>query len=196
MYRASTTKSTLPASSFRISASDDRGHVEERHSERAHVLRRRGVIRDHHGDRDGQVAATVAPQQVEQAVILLRREDRHALGHRLVGDRPLQVEVLTECARQVRLDVGERRGQVGAVEHDPLEVRAARRVVGVLVERDDVAVVPRDQGRHRRHDPGLVAAVDDQAGVVGEEMRGGGHASILPCPRHPSAPSGATARPA
>jgi hypothetical protein len=39
------------------------------------------------------VAAAVAPQQVEQAVVLLGCQDRHALRHRLVGELPLELEI-------------------------------------------------------------------------------------------------------
>ena len=43
-------------------------------------------------------------------------------------------------------------------------------VVGVLVERDDVARVAGDQRGHGGDDPGLVGAVDDQAGVVAQRL--------------------------
>ena len=67
---------------------------------------------------------------------------------------------------EVGLDLGQRRRQVAAVEDDALEEAAAGGVVGVLVERDDVALVAGHEGGHRRDESRLIRAVDDQAGVI------------------------------
>lgn len=165
----------------RLVGSRDRRHVEERHAEAPHVLGGRRVIGDHHRDADGQVAAAVPPQQVEQAVVLLRGEDRHALGDGLVGQRPLERERV-EGRRDVSLDRRTIGREVGPVEDDALEVRAPAVVVAELVERDDVPADARDHRRDGGDDARLVAAVHDQTRVVGGELGivHGSHGSILP----------------
>ncbi len=56
------------------------GDVEEGDAELAHVLGEVGVVGDDHRDVHVELSAAVTPEQLEQAVIRLRREDRHPLA--------------------------------------------------------------------------------------------------------------------
>ena len=126
-----------------------RGDVEERDAERADVFGGVGVVGDHHRDRHRQLAAAVPPEQLEKAVIRRGGQDRHPLRDGLVREGPLQPE-RGHGLGQVGLDLGHRCGQIGAVEHDPLEEVAAVGIIGVLIQLHDVARVAGDQRRHRR----------------------------------------------
>ena len=57
-----------------------RRDVHERHAERPDLVGEIGMVRDHHHHRHVQLTAAVAPQQIEQAVIFLRRHDRDPFG--------------------------------------------------------------------------------------------------------------------
>ena len=73
---------------------------------------------------------------------------------------------------QVVPDVGQGRLHPVTAEDGPLEERATLRIVGVLVERDDVRAVAAQHGGDRRDDAGPVLARDDQRRVVlGERER-------------------------
>jgi hypothetical protein len=98
-------------------------------------------------------------EQVEQAVAGFRGEDRDALGDRHVAEDEAQ---LLQLLPQVFLDVGDYRRQVAGAEHGALEEVAALRIVGVLVERDDVRAVAGQHRGDRGDDPGAVFALDDQ----------------------------------
>lgn len=112
--------------------------MKERDPEAADLLGRVRVVGDHHGHVDRQFTAPVPPQQVEQAVIGFGGEDRDAFRHRHIAEPELQAESLRERRAEVFPDAGQDRLQVIQGEDGPLEEGTAVRIVGVLVERDDV----------------------------------------------------------
>ena len=164
MYRASTTKSTLPASSFTISASAadlsgpcdgtwKKGMPKDRTSSAVLVWFEitMGIVT---GSSPRRWRHSSSSRQWSRR----RDEDRHPLRDGLIGERPLEPERRERLVARSASISGHRRGEVRAVEHDPLEERATDRIVGVLVEREDVAVVAGDQRADRRDDarPGRV----------------------------------------
>jgi hypothetical protein len=102
----------------------------------------------------------VPQQQVVQAVVVARHEDRDPLARVRVGDAPAHREALGGLADRVleRQAVGV---DLGQVEVDALEELPGRRV-GVLVGVQDVgAVACRGAGR-ARDDAAPVRAVDEK----------------------------------
>ena len=130
---------------------------------------RSGWLLTHQRHLAGQLAGAVAEQQVVEAVVVARHEDRHALAVRRVGDAPAHREALGRLADRVL--EGEAVGvELGEVEAHALE-ELPRHEVGVLVRIQDVRAVAVEELGHRRHDAAPVGAVDEQGGGFG----GGGH---------------------
>ena len=143
-----------------------RRHVEERHPEAADLAGGVGVVGDDHRHADRQLTAAVPPQQVEQAVIVAGGEDGHPLRHRQVPQPELQLEPGRQRLGQLLFHLRQQGRQVLQPEHSALEERPALRVVGVLVQGDDVRPEPGQYRRHRGHDPRPVLALHDQRRVV------------------------------
>ena len=120
--------------------------------------------------RDRQLAAAVPPEQLEQAVVRGGGEDRHPLRDGLVGERPLQPERRRGSRSRSASISGIAPGRSGRWNTTRWKKSPPFGVVGVLVERDDVALVAGDQRGHRRDDARLVGAVDDQAGVIAQSF--------------------------
>ncbi len=153
------------------------GDVLEARAQPAHVVAEVGVVGDHEAHLDRQLAAPPAPEQVEQAVVLARDEDRHALGRLRVDDPPLHAH------RRAHLG-GERVGERGTAPGEAREVElhaqeeAPALVVGrILVGLRDVGALLEQEPRHRRDDPGAVAAHRDQAPHVGRVAHAGASTS-------------------
>ena len=64
----------------------------KRHPERAHLIGQVGVIGDHHHHRHVQLTAAVAPQQIQQAVTLLRRHNGDPFGLGGLGQPEVHAE--------------------------------------------------------------------------------------------------------
>ena len=118
-------------------------------------------MRDDQRDLAGQLAGAVAQQQVVEAVVVVRDEDRDALGRAAPRQAP------ASCAKRSR-DLADRaleRGAVGVdlreVEADALEELAGDRV-GVLVRVEDVGAVSVEQLRERRDDAAPIGARDEE----------------------------------
>ena len=77
-----------------------RGDMKEWHPERPHLIGEVGMVGDHHRHRHVQLTATVAPQQIKQAVVLLRRQDRDAFGLGRLGQPEIHVELAWRPARR------------------------------------------------------------------------------------------------
>lgn len=69
---------------------------------------------------------------------------------------------------QIGLDLLDHHFQILPMEHDALEELSILAVVGVLIERQDVAAVPGYQRRDRCDQPLPVWAVHDEARVIDE----------------------------
>src|SRR6185295_7414182 len=117
-----------------------------------------GPIADDQPDVAGQLAAAMAPEQVVQAVVILRHED---------GDAPLfalvvQPQIHAEALR----DLGERALQRTSIGQEPRKVEAdalkklSRRLVAVLIGVEDVCAMPATRPGRSTHETSSVAIFD------------------------------------
>ena len=136
-----------------------------------------GMVADHHRDRDGEVAAALAMEQIVEAVRLPR--DEHGDTGSFVGEaqRPAHLELL-EHGRGDGGDLVTSEAEAVELELDALEEGAVG-VIGVLLEVDDVAALRSDERCERGDDAAAIRAGDEQHCV--------GHRSTLR-PEFPSAP--------
>jgi hypothetical protein len=145
----------------------------EGHAERGHVGRVVGMVGGHERDLGAQLAAPVAPQQVDQAVVLARDEHGHPLGPVGVGQPPAHGEALAHVAAE-RL---RQRVQLAAPERElhAHEELAALGIGRVLVGADDVGAGRGEEAGDRRDDAVPIWAGDQQAAVqsAAEPMRRG-----------------------
>ena len=174
MYRARTTKSTLPRSRSTIARPQPPtcpvpadGTWKNGHAERAYVFGRVGVIRDHHRHRDVQLVPPMAPEQVQQTVIALGGQDRHPLAHGSGPSAASSSPATRRVAVEVGFDVGLRRPQV----RDDGRPRAGRspRPPGCWSTGPATRCCPRWRLMSpltAATIPGSVRAVDDQARLV------------------------------
>lgn len=149
--------------------------MHERHTERADGLGQVGVVGHDHGDVDVELSALRTPQQLHEAVIVLRDEDRDALAAGHVVQRPLHAEALGD-GRDVGFECRARRCQTVEVDDRALEEATALGVGRVLIERDDVRAVMSEHAGDGGDDAGLVVAGDEQAGGIG--LRHGGSSRV------------------
>ena len=168
MYRARTTRSTLSAnsSSCRRSASGLRSAVTG--------MWMNGTANGRTGSaRSGWLEITIgivmwssptpaAPEQVEQAVVLLGHHDRDALGPRGVGQPDVHAHRLRDTLEELGLQRVAAGGQAGQVELHALAERAAADRRRVLIQGDDVRPVLREEPADRCDDAGSVRAADQQ----------------------------------
>ena len=125
------------------------------------------VVRDDARDLDRQLAATPAPEQLHEAVVVPRDEDGDAGAPLAVGDAPVHLEARRDLRAERRRDLGRRRieGFEGVLH--PHEEAPAARVRRVLVGLHDVGAMPEQELRHGRDDTGPVVALDEQARGAG-----------------------------
>ena len=171
------------------------GDVKERHSERPDLIGQVGMVGDHHRHRHVQLTATVAPQQVQEAVVLLRRQYRDAFGFGRLRQPEVHVERSRDLLGEVTLQRITSRGQSRQVENRPLHERATGLLGGVLIQRDDVGAGRRQETAHRGDQTGSVGAAQQQpADILGRQV-----SAALPrvaalfgadirCRRHPLIP--------
>ena len=148
-----------------------RWHVEEGDTEGAHVLGRVRVVGNHHGNADRQLTTTTTPQQIQQAVVLFRSQDRHALGNRLITQFPVQPE-----RAQSRVDILAKSGHCNSearlVEDHSLEKLPTASFICVLVEGDNIAPVASKHAGNSGNDSSGVWTVNRQTSVIlGEGKR-------------------------
>ena len=103
-----------------------RRHVKERHRERADLIGEIGMVGDHHHDRHVELTATIAPQQVEQAVIFLGRHDRDAFGFRSLGQPEVHVELRSHLLSEITFECVAGGRQPGKVKYRALHEGATR----------------------------------------------------------------------
>jgi hypothetical protein len=134
------------------------------------------VVGDDQTDVEVELPAPPAPEDVEQAVVLARDHQRHALRPRGVVQSPLHLEAARDLLVEPAPELIERRRQAAQVEHHAQEERAPLGVGRVLVGLRDVGALGVEESRDRGHDSGPVLAADEQA--PGVQVLGFGH--LLP----------------
>ena len=123
------------------------------------------MVGDHQGDLGVELAGLPAPEEVEQAVGVLRDEDGHATGSIGVADPPVH-PVLAGQRAEGGVELVAAQAEALALDLHPHEEPAARRVADVLVGVDDVPIMQRDEIGDRRDHAPMVGAVDQQPDVV------------------------------
>ena len=122
------------------------------------------MVADDQRDLAVELARAMSQQQVVEAVVVLRDEQRQALVLRAIGDAPVELEALRGFGDgPLQADpVGVELAQVDA---DPLE-ELPLGLVGVLVRVEDVGPVAVEQLGQPRHDAAAIGAADEQRGRV------------------------------
>ena len=110
-----------------------------------------------------ELAAPVAPQQVDEAVVLAADQDRHPLRRVGVGQPPVHVEPVADLLRERAAE----RVEVALLERElhPHEELAALGVGRVLVGADDVRAGVGEEAGDGRDDAVAVGAGDEQPPV-------------------------------
>ena len=129
------------------------------------------VVGDHAFDLHLQLAAALAPEQIEQAVVLARGHQRDAPALVRVGDPPVHREARRELAER-GLEARPPGFETGEVERRAHEEGAVLGVGRVLVVGDDVRALLEQERRDRSNDARTVGARDQQpGGVLGAARR-------------------------
>ena len=138
----------------------------EGNAERLDVAGQSLVVRGDERQLHRELTAAPAPEQVEQAVVAVRREDGDGLHVGLGGELPAHPEVLSEhpeLGPKRRLGIG----QAGQMELDPHEKAAGLRVARVLIGMDQVRPGRGKKAGDCGDDPGAVGTRDRQPADVG-----------------------------
>ena len=128
------------------------------HSERPDLIGKVGMVRDHHGHRHVQLTTTVAPEQVQEAVVLFRGQNRDAFGFGRLCQPEIHVELAGNLLGEITLQPVARRGQPGQVEDRPLHECATGLLGGMLIQRNDVRPRLGQETAHRRDQSRAVGA--------------------------------------
>ena len=131
------------------------------------------VVRDHAHGLHVELAAAVAPQHVEQAVVGLRCHQGDPPAAVRIGDPPAHREAFGECA-EGGLELLAPALQLGQEEdraHEEGPLLGMRRE---LVAGDDVRAAPEQEAGHRGHDAGAVGTGHQQARAGAGALGGGG----------------------
>ena len=108
-----------------------------------------GVVGDHQRNLGIQLARLPAPEQVDQAMPVLRDQDRHALGAVGEADPPVH-PVLARQRGERGVELVPAQAEALALDLHPHEERAARWIAHMLVGAKDIAVVQGDEAGDRR----------------------------------------------
>ena len=138
----------------------------ERHAEAGDVGRVLGMVGDDRDDVGVELAPPPAPEQVEQAVIFARGEQRDALALARVREAEVHRERLRDPLREGALQLLAALVQLLEPELHAHEEGAALGDGRVLVGAEDVGVGLEQESRHGGHDPVPVGARDEEAGYV------------------------------
>ena len=120
------------------------------------------MVGNHHHDRHVELAATVAPQQIEQAVVFLGRHDCDAFGLRRLGQPEIHIELRGNLLAEISFERIARGRQPGQVEYRPLHERAAGLLGGMLIQRHDVGARAGEECTYRRHQSRSVGTAQQQ----------------------------------
>src|SRR5262249_47053680 len=101
------------------------------------------------------------PEQIEQAMRVLRDQDGHALGAVAEADSPVH-PVLARQRGKRGVELVPAQGETLTLDLHPQEERVARWIAHMLVGAEDVSLVQRDEARDRRDQTFLIGAVDQQ----------------------------------
>ena len=145
--------------------------MDERHPERAHLVGQVGVVGDHHHHRHVQLAAAVAPQQIQQAVIFLGRHDGDPLGLGGLGQAEVHAEPRGDPFSEVALQRIAGGGQTGQMKDGALHERSTGLLGGMLIQRHDVGAGVGQEGADRGHQPRPVGAAQQQPSDVLDRQR-------------------------
>src|SRR5699024_6432246 len=139
-----------------------RRNMVEGYAEETDFLLHIPMVRDHHGDLDVQLAPLMPPQQFEQAVIGLRREDDHVLRGSLVDEFPVEAE-FGKRRGQVLFEAGKRLLEILDLEQEPLMESRLLPLAEELIALDDVSLVTCNKGADSGDDASALGSGHDQA---------------------------------
>jgi len=100
----------------------------------------------------------VAPEQVQQAVVVLRRHDRHSLGFGRLGESEIHLEPGRQLLSEVTLQRVPCGRQPRKMKNGALHGRSAGLLGGMLIQRHDIGPGRGQEGADGRHQPRLVGA--------------------------------------
>jgi len=158
-------------------------HVQKRHAERADLIGKVGVVGDDHHHRHVQLTATIPPEQVKQAVIVLRRHDRDPFGFGRLREPEVHLERRGHPVAEVAFQGVTRGGQSGQVKDRALHERPAGLFGRMLIEGHDVCPGIGQERTDGRHQPRPVAAAQQQSADVLDRQRPVTHVGVLPTDR-------------
>jgi hypothetical protein len=121
-----------------------------------------GVVADDQSELGGQLTGPLPQQQVEQAMVVLRNEDRGPRVVESIRDAPVHREAIRDL-RNRRLQASAIGVQLRHVELDALE-ELARYRIGVLIRVEDVGAVPIQDLGQRGDQAFAIGAADEQGG--------------------------------
>ena len=130
-----------------------------------------GVVGDHQGNLGVQLARLPPPEQVDQAMPLLRDQDRHPLGPVGEADPPVH-PVLARQRGERGIELVAAQAETLALDLHPHEERAVGAVAHMLVGAQDVPVVQGDEAGDRGDHAPVVGAVDQETDVVAHVKSG------------------------
>ena len=139
-----------------------RRDMKEWHAEGPNLIGEVGMVGDHHRHRHVELTASVAPQQIQQAVILFRGQDRDAFGLGRLGQPEVHVEPAGNLLGEIAFERVARRRQPRQMKYRPLHEGAAGLLGGVLIQRNDVGARRRQETAHRRDQTRAVGAPQQQ----------------------------------
>ena len=124
-----------------------------------------GVVGDHQRNLGIKLAGLPSPEQVDQAMPLLRDQDRHALGAIGEADPPVHA-VLARQRGERGVELVPAQAEALALDLHPHEERAVGWIAHILVGAQDVPVVQGDEAGDRRDQTLVVGTIDQEPDVV------------------------------
>ena len=126
------------------------------------------MVGDHHRHRHVQLTAAVAPQQIQQAVILLGRQNRDTFRFGRLGQPEIHLERLGDLIGECALQPVAGSRQPRQVKNRPLHEGAAGLFGRMLVQRNDVGAGLGQKAAHRRDQAGAVrTSQQEPADILG-----------------------------
>ena len=128
-----------------------RRNMQEWHGKRSYLIGQIWMVGNHHHDRHVELAAAIAPQQIEQAVVFRGCHDCDAFRFGSLSQPEIHVEPRGDLFTEIAFEGVARGGEPWQVENGPLHERAAGLLSGVLVQRDDIGARVGEERTYRRH---------------------------------------------
>lgn len=155
-----------------------RRHMEEWHGKRAYLIGEIGMVGYHHRDRHVELTATIAPQQIEQAVVFLGRHDCDAFWLRGLGQPEVYIEPRGHLITEIPFEGVSRGRQSRQVEYRSLHERAARLLGGVLIQRHDVGARSCEECTYRRDQSGSIGTAQQEPAYILDWQTPGTYARV------------------